>query len=77
MCTVKTGLKENLSSAVDDFTDVITNDPSAQELRKSRIAALKLGAEPSTKTDYSRVDIASVPLPDMREGLKLSNRIRK
>ena len=74
---VKTGLKENLSSAVDDFTDVITNDPSAQELRKSRIEALKLGAEPSTKTDYSRVDIASVPLPDMREGLKLSNRIRK
>ncbi len=74
---VKTGLKENLSSAVDDFTDVITNDPSAQELRKSRIAALKLGAEPSTKTDYSRVDIGSVPLPDIREGLKLSNRIRK
>jgi tetratricopeptide (TPR) repeat protein len=74
---VKTGLKENLSSAVDDFTDVITSDPSAQELRKSRIAALKLGAQPSTKTDYSRVDVASVPLPDIREGLKLSNRIRK
>ncbi len=74
---VKTGLKENLSSAVDDFTDVITNDRSAQGLRKSRIAALKLGAEPSTKTDNSRVDTGSVPLPDMREGLKLSNRIRK
>jgi tetratricopeptide (TPR) repeat protein len=74
---VKTGLKENLSAAVDDFTDVITNDPSAQGLRKSRSAALKLGAEPSTKTDQSRVDIGSVPLPDMREGLKLSNRVRK
>ncbi len=74
---VKTGSKENLSLAVDDFTDVITNDPSTQDLRKSRSAALKLASQPSTKTDGARVDITSVPLPDMRQGLKLSDRIRK
>ncbi len=74
---IKTGLKENLSPAVDDFTDVITNDPSAKELRKSRSAALKLAAPPSTKADNSRVDITSVPIPDMRQGLKLSSFIRK
>jgi len=74
---VKTGRRENLSNAVDDFTEVITNDPSAQDLRKSRGAVLKLIAQPSGKSEDSRVETTNIPLPDMRQGLDLLKYIRK
>ena len=74
---VKSGVRENLSYAVDDFTDAITNDPAAQNLRKSRSAALKLFVQSPSKSDESRVDTAAIPLPDMRQALNLMKRIRK
>jgi tetratricopeptide (TPR) repeat protein len=74
---VKSRVRENLSYAVDDFTDVISSDSAAQNLRKSRSAALKLFVQPPSKSDEKRVDIAAIPLPDMRQDLDLIKRIRK
>lgn len=74
---VKSGVRENLSYAVDDLTDAITNDPTAQNLRKSRSDALKLFVQSTSKRDEQRVDTAAVPLPDMRKELNLMKLVRK
>jgi len=74
---VKSGVRENLSFAVDDLTDVITRDPAAQNLRKSRSAALKLFVHSPSKSDKPRVDTAAIPLPDMRQELNLMKLVRK
>ena len=74
---VKSGVRENLSYAVDDFTDAMANDPAAQNLRKSRSAALKLFVDSSGKRDEQRVDTAAVPLPDMRKEFNLTKLVRK
>jgi hypothetical protein len=62
---------------VDDLTDAITNDPAAQNLRKSRSAALKLFVQSPSKSDERRVDTAAIPLPDMRQELNLMKLVRK
>ncbi len=74
---IKSGVRENLAYAVDDLTDAIANDPSAQNLRKSRSAALKLFVQSPSKSDERRVDTAAVPLPDMRKELNLMKLVRK
>ncbi len=74
---VKSGIKRNLTPAIDDFTDLVDLDTRNDGLRKSRSEALKLLVRSESKSDDSKVDISSIPLRKIDKILNLAKYIRK
>ncbi len=74
---LKTGLKGNVSSAVDDLTGILTEDPSRTDLRKVRRTALKLVAQYQDRKDDEKIDTSEITLPDIGSVLDLKKYILK
>lgn len=60
---LKTGLKKDVSTAVDDLTQVLTGDPSNTEIRKTRAAALVAVVQQRDKKDDEQINTAEIPVP--------------
>ncbi len=73
----KSGVRQNLLQAVDDFTEILTLDPQAADLRKARSAVLKLAVQSEEKKDEERLDTSEIRLPDLNGVLDLAKYIRK
>ena len=74
---IKTGIKRNISIAIDDLTQVLTADPTNVELRKTRAAALKVVAQYQDRNDDERVDNAEIPVPNFDRTVDLKKYVRK
>ncbi|MGB6065895.1 MAG: hypothetical protein WBG50_13925 [Desulfomonilaceae bacterium] len=74
---VKTGIKRNLTPAIDDFTELVGLDARNDALRKSRGEALKLLVRSESKKDDSKVDVSSISLRPIGKILNLTKYIRK
>ena len=74
---VKSGLKKNLTPAIDDFTELIDLDAKNNGLKKSRSETLKLLVKSENEKDDFKVDTSKVPLRRVGEILNLANYIRK
>jgi tetratricopeptide (TPR) repeat protein len=74
---VKTGIRQNLSLAVDDFTDALTAEPDDKVLRKARFETLKAFVQAKAKKDGEKVDTSEIHLPDLLEKIDLIKYIRE
>ncbi|MBI5572395.1 MAG: tetratricopeptide repeat protein [Desulfomonile tiedjei] len=74
---VKTGLKQNLSLAVDDFTEALTAEPEDTVLRKARFETLKAFVQAKGKKESEKVDTAEIHLPDPLDRMDLIKYIRE
>jgi hypothetical protein len=74
---LKTGIKKNVTTAVDDLTQILTADPSNAELRKTRSAALRLIVQFQDRKDDERIDTLEVPVPSLDAVMDLKKYVRK
>ena len=74
---LKTGLKKNVSIAIDDLTQILTTDPSNAELRKTRAAALKIFVQYQDRKADERIDTADIPVPSISEVMDLKKYVHK
>ena len=74
---VKSGIKQNLSLAVDDFTEALTTDPEDKVLRKARFETLKAFVQAKAKKEGEKVDTSEIHLPDPLEKMDLIKYIRE
>jgi hypothetical protein len=74
---IKTGIKNNVSLAVDDLTRVLTADPGNNELRRTRAAALRVVAEFQDRGDNEQVDVGEIPVPNFAKTMDLKKYVRK
>jgi tetratricopeptide (TPR) repeat protein len=75
--SLQTGLKKNISSAVDDLTEILTQDPSKVDLRKVRGTALKLVVQYQDRKDDERINTAEITIPDINSVVDLKKYILK
>jgi tetratricopeptide (TPR) repeat protein len=74
---VKSGLKKNLTPAIDDFTELVDLDPKNKDFKKSRSEAMKLLVQSESKGDDAKVDTAAVPLRGVGDILNVEKYVRK
>ena len=74
---VKSGLKKNLTPAIDDFTELVDLDPKNKDAKKSRSEALKLLVRSESQSDDAKVDTSAVPLRGVGEILNVEKYVRK
>lgn len=74
---LKSGLKKNLSPAIDDFTDLVDLDPKNNGYKKSRSETLKILVRSEKESADSKVDTSSIPLREVAEILDLEKYVRK
>lgn len=74
---VKTGIKKNLSSAVDDFTEFLAENPQDKGLRNGRHEVLKLYMKHRKDTPTAKVDTSEIQLPPLGKALDLTRYIRQ
>ncbi len=73
----RSGAKQNLLQAVDDFTEVLNAEPQDTDLRKTRRAVLKLAVRSESTKDEDHLDTSDISLPDIKGVLDLSKLIRR
>lgn len=74
---VKSGLKKNLTPAIDDFTELVDLDPKNKDFKKSRSEVLKLLVRSDSEGDDAKVDTSAVPLRGVGEILNVEKYVRK
>jgi tetratricopeptide (TPR) repeat protein len=74
---VKSGLKKNLTPAIDEFTELVDLDPKNKDLKKSRSEAMKLLVRSDSESDDAKVDTSAVPLRGVGEILNVEKYVRK
>jgi hypothetical protein len=74
---VKSGLKKNLTPAIDDFTELVDLDPMNKDFKKSRSEAMKLLVQSENEGDDAKVDTAAVPLRGVGDILNVEKYVRK
>ena len=74
---VKSGLKKNLTPAIDDFTELVDLDPKNKDFKKSRGEALKLLVRSESESDDAKVDTSAIPLREVGEILNVEKYVRK
>jgi len=74
---VKSGLKKDLTPAIDDFTELVDLDPKNKDAKKSRSEALKLLVRSESESDDAKVDTSAVPLRGVGEILNVEKYVRK
>ncbi|MGO9566503.1 MAG: hypothetical protein ACLP5H_03070 [Desulfomonilaceae bacterium] len=74
---VKSGLKKNLTPAIDDFTELVDLDPKNKDFKKSRSEVLKLLVRSESESDDAKVDTSAVPLRRVGEILNVEKYVRK
>jgi tetratricopeptide (TPR) repeat protein len=74
---VKSGLKMNLTPAIDDFTELVDLDPKNKDVKKSRSETLKLLVQSEKEGDDAKVDISAIPLRGVGEILNVEKYLRK
>lgn len=74
---LRTGIKDNLASAVDDFTQSLMLNPSLKGVRESRGATLQLDLRSKSQPAQSSVVTSTVPLTPLEQQMDLSKYLRK